>query len=63
VEIISYVDGKGAREIKFRIAMAKAAFKTFYQQIGLKFEELIKCYIWSVACYGAEILVVYKCPS
>jgi len=30
------------REIKSRIAMTKAAFskkKTFYQQIGLKFEE------------------------
>ena len=36
-------DGRCTREIKSRIAMAKAAFskkKTlFYQQIGLKFEE------------------------
>ena len=36
------IDGRGTCEIKSRIAMAKAAFskkKTFYQQIGLKFEE------------------------
>ena len=35
-------DGRCTREIKSRIVMAKAAFskkKTFYQQIGLKFEE------------------------
>ena len=35
-------DGRCTCEIKSRIAMAKAAFnkkKTFYQQIGLKFEE------------------------
>ena len=35
-------DGRCTREIKPRIAMAKAAIskkKTFYQQIGLKFEE------------------------
>ena len=35
-------DGRCTREMKSRIAMAKAAFsnkKTFYQQIGLKFEE------------------------
>ena len=35
-------DGRCTREIKSRIAMAKAAFnktRTFYQQIGLKFEE------------------------
>jgi len=35
-------DGKCTCEIKSKIAMAKASFnkkKTFYQQIGLKFEE------------------------
>jgi len=36
-------DGKCTCEIKSRIAMAKAAFnkkeESFYQQIGLKFEE------------------------
>ena len=35
-------DGRCTREIKSRIAMAKAAFTkktTLYQQIGLKFEE------------------------
>ena len=36
------IDGRCTREIKSRIAMAKAAFTllhSFYQQIGLKFEE------------------------
>ena len=33
-------DGRCTREIKSRIAMAKAVFKdSLYQQIGLKFEE------------------------
>jgi len=35
-------DGRCTCEIKSRIAMAKAAFskkESFYQQIGLKFEE------------------------
>jgi len=50
------IDGRGTCEIKSRIAMAKAAFskkKTFYQQIGLKFEQetnkmlhLEHCFIW-----------------
>ena len=31
------------------------AMQSFYQQIGLKFEEkLVKCYVWSMALYGAE---------
>jgi hypothetical protein len=36
-------DAKCTREIKYRIAMAKGAFKkkkaSFYQQTGLKFKE------------------------
>jgi len=34
-------DGRCTREIKYRIAMAKAVFnkQTFYHHIGLKFEE------------------------
>ena len=50
--------GRCTREIKSRIAMAKAAFskkKTLYQQIGFNLrKKLIKCYIWSMALYGAE---------
>jgi len=46
------------REIKPRIVMAKATFNkkvSFHQQIVLKSkEEIRKCYIWSVAVYGAE---------
>ena len=52
-------DGRCAREIKSRIAMAKAAFikkKTiFTSKLDLNFrKKLIKCYIWSMALYGAE---------
>jgi hypothetical protein len=46
-------------EIKCRIAMAKAAFKkkkaVFTSTLGLKLrKKLVKCYIWSIALYGAE---------
>jgi len=46
-------------EIKSRIAMAKAAFskkKTlFISKLDLNLrKKLIKCYIWSMALYGAE---------
>jgi len=52
-------DGRCTREIKSRIAMAKAAFskkKTlFTSKLDLNLrKKLIKCYIWSVALYGAE---------
>ena len=46
-------------EIKSRIATAKAAFnkkKTLFTSIldlNLK-KKLVKCYIWSMAFYGAE---------
>jgi len=49
-----------ACEIKSRTAMAKAAFskkkKTlFTSKLDLKLKKkLIKCYIWSMALYGAE---------
>jgi hypothetical protein len=46
------------REIKPRIAMAKAKFNkkiSFHQQIVVKVkEEIRKCCIWSAAVYGAE---------
>jgi len=52
-------DRRCTREIKSRIAMAKAAFskKTtlFTSKLDLNLrKKLIKCYIWSMALYGAE---------
>jgi hypothetical protein len=52
-------DAKCTREIKARIAMAKAAFnrkKTlFTSKLDLKLrKKLVKCYIWSIALYVAE---------
>ena len=51
-------DGRCTREIKSRITMAKAAFskkKTlFTSKLDLNLrKKLIKCYIWSMALYGA----------
>jgi len=53
-------DGKCTFEIKYRIAMAKATFKkkralsTNILDLELR-KKLVKCYIWSIALYGAEI--------
>ena len=52
-------DGRCTCEIKSRIAMAKTAFskkKTlFTRKLDLNLrKKLIKCYIWSMALYGAE---------
>ena len=52
-------DGICTREIKSRIALVKAAFskkKTlFTSKLDLNSrKKLIKCYIWSIALYGAE---------
>jgi hypothetical protein len=52
-------DGRWTCEIKWRIAMAKAAFnkkkKLFTSRLDLNFwTKLVKCYIWSMALYGAE---------
>ena len=46
-------------EIKSRIAMAKAAFNKkralFTSTLDLKLrKKIVKCYIWSLALYGAE---------
>jgi len=52
-------DGRCTCEIKRRIAMAKAAFNkkgalfTSTLELELK-KKLVKCYIWSIALYGAE---------
>ena len=52
-------DGRCTCEIKSRIAMAKAAFSKkkilFTSKLDLNLrKKLIKCYIWSMALYGAE---------
>jgi hypothetical protein len=52
-------DGRCTCEIKSRIAMAKVAFNTkralFTSTLDLKLRKKpVKCYIWSIASYGAE---------
>ena len=51
-------DGRCACEIKSRIAMAKAAINKknlFTSKLNLNLrKKLVKCYVWSMAVYGAE---------
>jgi len=52
-------DGICSCEIKSKIVMAKAAFNKkralFTDTLDLKLrKKLVKCYIWSIALYGAE---------
>ena len=52
-------DGRCTCEIKCRIAMVKAAFNKeknlFTSTLDLELrKKLVKCYIWSIALYGAE---------
>jgi hypothetical protein len=52
-------DTRCTREFKSRIAMAKAAFNKkknlFTSKLDLNLrKKLVKCYIWSIALYGAE---------
>jgi hypothetical protein len=56
-------DGRCACEIKCGIAMAKAAFNKkreralFTSTLDLELKKkLVKCYIWTIALYGAETL-------
>jgi hypothetical protein len=58
-------DARCTREIKSRIAMAKAEFnkkKTlFTSKLDLNLRKtLVKCYIWSIALYGAEMWTLRK---
>jgi hypothetical protein len=52
-------DARCTREIKSRIAVARAAFdrkKTVFTsklELNLR-KKLVKCYIWSIEIYGAE---------
>ena len=53
-------DGRCTCEIKSKIAKEKAAFNKkralFTSTLDLKLrKKLVKCYIWSIALYGAEI--------
>jgi hypothetical protein len=52
-------DGRCTCEIKSRIAKTKAAFNKkralFTGKMDLELrKKLVKCYIWSIALYGAE---------
>jgi hypothetical protein len=56
-------DGRCTCEIKSRIATAKAAFNKkralFTSKMDLELrKKLVKCYIWSIALYGAETLTL-----
>jgi hypothetical protein len=53
-------NGRSTCEIKCRIVMAKAAFNKMWTFFTSTFDlelrkKLVKCYIWSIALYGAEI--------
>ena len=56
--VYTQVDGRCTCEIKSRIAMAKTAFNKknlFTSTLDLNLrKKLVKCYIWSMALYGAE---------
>jgi hypothetical protein len=52
-------NGRCACEIKSRVAIVKAAFNKkrglFTSTLDLELrKKLVKCYIWSIALYGAE---------
>jgi hypothetical protein len=58
-------DARCTREIKSRIAMAKAAFNQrknlFTSKLDLNLRKnLVKCYIWSIALYGGETWTLRK---
>ena len=56
---MQYADGRFIYENKCRISVAKAAFNnkknlsTSTLDLELR-KKLVKCYIWSIALYGAE---------
>jgi hypothetical protein len=57
-------DARCTREIKFRVAMAKAAFNKknhFTSKLDFNFrKKLVKCYIWSTDLYGAGTWTLRK---
>jgi hypothetical protein len=71
VEYFSYLDStitndaKCTREMKSRIAMAKAALNKNKVLFNSKWDlnlrkKLVKCYIWSITLYGAETWTLRK---
>ena len=49
-------DGRCTREIKSRIAMANKKKTLFTSKLDLDLrKKLVKCYIWSMALYGAIV--------
>ena len=61
--IVTY-DARCTRELKLRMALAKAAFNkkslfTFKFDFNLS-KKLVKCYIWSTALCGAETWALRK---
>jgi hypothetical protein len=58
-------DARCTREIKSRITMVKAAFNKknnlFTSKLDLNFrKKLVKCYVWTIALYGAETWTLRK---
>jgi hypothetical protein len=58
-------DARCTREIKSRIAVGKATFNKRKNLLTSKLDfnlrkELVKCYIWSIALYGAETWTLRK---
>jgi hypothetical protein len=58
-------DARCTRETKFRIVVAEAAFNRKKTLLSSKLDlnsrkKLVKCYIWSIALYGAETLTCWK---
>ena len=56
-------DGRCTCEIKSTIVMAKAAFNKkntlFTSKLDLNLrKKLVKCYVWSMALYGAETWIL-----
>ena len=59
-------DARCTREIESRVAMAQAAFNNkkktlFTSKLGLNLgKKLVKCHIWKIALYDAEIWTLQK---
>jgi hypothetical protein len=57
-------DARGTLELKYRIALAKEAINKkniLARKLDLNLrKERVKCYIWSIALYGAEIWTLRK---
>jgi hypothetical protein len=70
VEYFNYLnsitnDARCTSEIKPRVTMATAAFNKKRALFTSKLDfhlrkKLVKCYIWSIALYGTEIVILWK---